>query len=158
MVDADGASNFSDVEKLWDEMDLVEKNGHAISVGSRHILLRSVVRNLLMHALHFILRTLGVGHVRDTQCGFKLFARNTARALFPTMHISHWIFDVEILLMADILNIPVVEVPVGWHEVPGSKINLVTDSLGMLRDLLILRANYAVRRWSVPSRGKSKID
>lgn len=30
----------------------------------------------------------------------------------------------------------------------GSKISLVTDSLGMLRDLVVLRANYSIGRWS----------
>jgi len=165
MVDADGASNFSDLEELWKEMDAIKRDGHAISVGSRAHLVgtnavvkRSFVRNLLMHGFHFTLRTLGVGHIRDTQCGFKLFTRASARALFPTMHIAHWIFDVELLLVARMLAIPVVEVPVGWHEVAGSKINLVTDSIGMLKDLLILRANYAIGRWSANSRVKSKID
>ena len=79
MVDADGASNFADLEELWKEMDAIKKDGHAISVGSRAHLVatdavvrRSFVRNLLMHGLHFTLRTLGVGHIRDTQCGFKV--------------------------------------------------------------------------------------
>lgn len=74
------------------------------------------------------------------------------------MHIAHWIFDVELLLVARMLTIPVIEVPIGWHEVEGSKINLVMDSIGMLKDLLILRANYAIGRWSIDNRVKSKID
>jgi dolichyl-phosphate beta-glucosyltransferase len=47
------------------------------------------------------------------------------------------------------LSIPVEEVPIEWHEVPGSKLNVVTDSLQMLRDLLILRANHFLGRWRV---------
>lgn len=35
MADADGASQFSDVELLWEEMDKIEQDGHAIAVGSR---------------------------------------------------------------------------------------------------------------------------
>jgi dolichyl-phosphate beta-glucosyltransferase len=70
------------------------------------------------------------------------------------MHISHWIFDVELLLLARILNIPVAEVPIAWHEVEGSKINLVMDSIGMLRDLIVLRANYAIGRWKIQQREK----
>jgi dolichyl-phosphate beta-glucosyltransferase len=51
--------------------------------------------------------------------------------------------------MAKSLEIPVVEVPITWHEVPGSKLSLMSDSLGMLKDLLVLRANYALGRWTV---------
>lgn len=72
------------------------------------------------------------------------------------MHISHWIFDVELLLHARLLRLPVVEVPIAWHEVEGSKINLVSDSIGMLRDLMILRANFAIGRWVVRDVRKRK--
>ena len=33
---------------------------------------RSPLRNFLMYSFHTILKTLGVGHIRDTQCGFKV--------------------------------------------------------------------------------------
>lgn len=70
------------------------------------------------------------------------------------MHIAHWIFDVELLLLAHLLNLPVAEVPIAWHEVQGSKINLVSDSIGMLKDLVVLRTNYAIGRWETQSRRK----
>ena len=102
-----------------------------------------------MYGFHTILRVLGVDHIRDTQCGFKLFTRKAAQRIFPSQHLTTWIFDVEILLLAGMLNIPVEEVSIEWHEVPGSKLNVVTDSLQMLRDLLILRTNHLLGRWKV---------
>jgi dolichyl-phosphate beta-glucosyltransferase len=54
---------------------------------------------------------------------------------------------VEVLLLAKQLRIPVEEVPIEWHEVAGSKLNVVTDSLQMLRDLVVLRVNYLLGRW-----------
>ena len=104
-----------------------------------------------MYTLHAILRVVGVGHIRDTQCGFKLFSRNAAQQIFPLQHLTTWMFDVEILLLAKQLDIPVAEVPVEWHEVAGSKLNVVTDSLQMLRDLLVLRANHVLGRWKASS-------
>jgi dolichyl-phosphate beta-glucosyltransferase len=68
----------------------------------------------------------------------------------PSLHIPGWLFDVELLLVAQYLSIPVVEVPVGWHEVDGSKLRIVSASVGMLKDLLVLRASYALRRWKLP--------
>ena len=50
--------------------------------------------------------------------------------------------------LAKQLCIPVAEVPIEWHEVAGSKLNVVTASLQMLRDLLIVRANHLLSRWT----------
>ena len=93
------------------------------------VLQRSLLRNMLMYGLHTILRIVGVGHIRDTQCGFKLFSRKAAQHIFPAQHLPTWIFDVELLLLAKQLGIPVAEVPIEWHEVPGSKLNVFTASL-----------------------------
>jgi len=164
MVDADGASKFSDLEKLWKAMDQIAPNKKAgVTVGSRAHLVkseavvkRSLLRNILMYGLHTILRIVGVGHIRDTQCGFKLFSRSAAQQIFPAQHLATWIFDVELLLLAKQLRIPVAEVPIDWHEVAGSKLNVVTASLQMLRDLLIVRANLLLGRWKAsPVKPKS---
>lgn len=163
MADADGASRIEDLEMLWKAMDeIAPKDGPGMVVGSRAHLVqteavvkRSFIRNILMYGLHTILRIVGVGHIRDTQCGFKLFSRPAAQQIFPAQHLSTWIFDVELLLLAKQLRIPVAEVPIEWHEVAGSKLNVFTASLQMLRDLLIVRGNHLLGRWkAVPSRSK----
>jgi dolichyl-phosphate beta-glucosyltransferase len=118
-----------------------------------------------MKGFHTILRVLGVGHIGDTQCGFKvnistlvicmklkylcqLFNRAAAQRVFPPLHLPTWIFDVELLLIARDLGIQVHEIPVHWQEIPGSKLNVARASLSMLRDLLIMRGNYLIGRWS----------
>jgi len=160
MVDADGASQFEDVDKLWVEMDrLIERTDGAIVIGSRAHLVkteavvkRSMLRNMAMYALHVVLRLVGVGHIRDTQCGFKLFTRRAAQSIFPCQHLTGWIFDVEILLLAKQQDIPVSEVPINWKEVPESKLNVAKDSLLMFRDLMVLRSNQLSGRWKAPRR------
>jgi len=156
MADADGASRIEDLEELWKTMDTIApRNSPGVVVGSRAHLVkseavvkRSFLRNILMYGLHTILRIVGVGHIRDTQCGFKLFSRSAARQIFPAQHLPTWIFDVELLLLAKQLRIPVAEVPIEWHEVAGSKLNVVAASAQMLRDLLIVRANHLLGRWT----------
>ncbi|KAJ6579906.1 glycosyltransferase family 2 protein [Mycena sp. CBHHK59/15] len=101
MVDANGASRFVDLELLWDAMDkIAPDNGAGVVVGSRAHLIkteavvkRSLLRNILMYGLHTILRIVGVGHICDTQCGFKLFSRAAAQQIFPAQHLPTWIFD-----------------------------------------------------------------
>ncbi|RDB15343.1 Dolichyl-phosphate beta-glucosyltransferase [Hypsizygus marmoreus] len=165
MADADGASRIEDLEELWKAMDeLGPTNAPAVVVGSRAHLVksdavvkRSLLRNVLMYGLHTILRIVGVGHIRDTQCGFKLFSRSAAQQLFPVQRLPTWIFDVELLLLAKQLGIPVAEVPIEWHEVAGSKLNVMAASLQMLRDLLIVRANHLLGRWkATPPKAKSE--
>jgi len=164
MADADGASRMEDLELLWKSMDEIAPNhGPAVVVGSRAHLVkseavvkRSFLRNVLMYGLHTVLRIVGVGHIRDTQCGFKLFSRSAAQQIFPAQHLPTWIFDVELLLLAKQLRIPVSEVPIEWHEVAGSKLNVVTASVQMLRDLLVVRANHLLGRWTAsPTKMKS---
>lgn len=42
------------------------------------------------------------------------------------------------------------EVGIKWQEVDGSKVDLVRDSVGMAVDLLVIRGNYLLGRWSKP--------
>ncbi|KAJ3130368.1 dolichyl-phosphate beta-glucosyltransferase [Nowakowskiella sp. JEL0407] len=153
-ADADGATKFSDVKKLELAIDDKEDGGICVAVGSRAhmvkseaVVKRSFIRNFVMHGFHTILYILGIGSIRDTQCGFKLLSRNAAQQIIPNMHVEGWIFDIELLLIAQMLKIPIVEVPVSWHEVGGSKISLLKDSIRMLLDLLVIRLNYAFGIW-----------
>lgn len=148
-ADADGASRFADLEALLREVRRVQVQGYGIAVGSRAhmvttdaVVKRAFVRNLLMHAFHTLIRTFGIRHIRDTQCGFKLLTREAVKAVFPYMHTEGWIFDIEILLLAGYKRIPVAEVPITWHEVDGSKVSLVKDSLRMAWDLGVVRGGY----------------
>ncbi|MCJ1234449.1 dolichyl-phosphate beta-glucosyltransferase [Varicellaria rhodocarpa] len=154
-ADADGASKFEDLGKLVQACQQIEDgNGRGVAVGSRAHLVgseavvkRSFLRNLLMHSFHIILRLLtppATAAIRDTQCGFKLFSRSSLPHIIPYMHSEGWIFDVEMLMLAESAHIPVAEVPVGWKEVKGSKLNVVWDSLGMAWGLAVLRAAWGV--------------
>jgi len=100
-----------------------------------------------MHSFHLLLRLLtppATAAIRDTQCGFKLFSRSSLPYIIPYMHCEGWIFDVEMLMLAELAGIPVVEVPVGWKEVKGSKLNVLWDSLGMAYGLALLRVAWGL--------------
>ncbi|TKA72642.1 hypothetical protein B0A49_08088 [Cryomyces minteri] len=154
-ADADGASKFSDLSKLIQGCQKVEdKAGRGVAIGSRAHLVgseavvkRSLLRNTLMHSFHLLLRLLtppATSRIRDTQCGFKLFSRASLPYIIPFMHSESWIFDVEMLMLAESAGIPMAEVSVGWKEVKGSKLNVVWDSLGMAWGLAVLRAAWGV--------------
>ena len=52
--------------------------------------------------------------LKDTQCGFKLFTKNTSQVLFKILHLERWAFDVELFIIANYYNMPVEEVSVRW--------------------------------------------
>ena len=149
-ADADGASKFDDLGKLVTAcQEVKDADGRGIAVGSRAHLVgseavvkRSKLRNFLMHSFHLLLKWMTppkTAAIRDTQCGFKLFSRPSLPYIIPYMHTEGWIFDVEMLMLAELAGVPVIEVPVGWREVLGSKLNVIWDSLGMAYGLALLR-------------------
>lgn len=149
-ADADGASDIKDLPKLVSACDeIADTDGRAIGVGSRAhmvnttaVVQRSKLRNFLMHSFHLLLKLMTpprTATIKDTQCGFKLFTRPTLPYIVPHMHMEGWIFDVEMLMIAEFSNIPVAEVAIGWKEVTGSKLNVIWDSLGMAYNLALLR-------------------
>ncbi|KHN97065.1 Glycosyl transferase, family 2 [Metarhizium album ARSEF 1941] len=169
-ADADGASRFSDVGKLIEGCEEVmdgSLRGVAIGsrahlVGSEAVVKRSALRNFLMRSFHLVLTILtppATSRIRDTQCGFKLFSRESLPHIVPYMHTEGWIFDIEMLMLAESApatpvlgsdgsvigtspGIKVAEMPIEWHEVGGSKLNVIQDSIKMAIGLAVLRASW----------------
>lgn len=100
-----------------------------------------------MKAFHTYLRIFGVKSVADTQCGFKMLNRSAAQKIIPWVHISGWIFDVEMILLAEWKGIRIIEVPVNWKEMNGTKLRIAVDSIKMAKDLLRIRLNYFLGFW-----------
>lgn len=157
-ADADGATTFSDYDKLEDEMKTLlgtpydwQKSG--IVIGSRAhleveaIATRSLFRTILMHGFHLLVWLFAVRRIRDTQCGFKLFTRTAANRLFKLLHLEQWAFDVELLFLAQILNIQIVEICVAWTEIEGSKITPIWTWVQMGKDLFLIWFRYAIGAW-----------
>ena len=158
MADADGATKFADLAALQRLFGNVQNHGEAVICGSRKHLVgseavakRTPLRNFLMHLFHFCVSFTfwaanGSRGLDDTQCGFKLLSRGAAREIFKHMHVERWCFDVELLLIARQLAYPVVEFPVNWHEIPGSKLR-VSGMAVMGLELVLLCVMYRFRLW-----------
>ena len=76
----------------------------------------------------------------DTQCGFKLFRRDTARDVFSRQLLERFGFDVEILFIAARHNYRIKEVPVRWNHAEGSKVGMFTG-LHAFTELAQIRLN-----------------
>jgi hypothetical protein len=135
-MDADFATDLTSLEPLVRGLDHAD-----VSIGSRaHD--DSVVRGsrlnrtIMGRTFNRVTRQLtGFDHL-DTQCGFKAFRRPVAKLLFASSTVDGFAFDVEILHLAHELGLRVVETPVQWEHVDGSKIRPWSDSYRMLADTL----------------------
>jgi len=96
-------------------------------------------RHLIGRVYNFLVRTLVLPGLQDTQCGFKCFSAEAADAIFPLQRLEGWSFDVEVLTIARQLGFEITEVPITWNYQPGSRMRLIQDSLQMAKDLFTIR-------------------
>lgn len=143
-ADADGATPIDEFHRLYDAI----QSGAEIAIGSRAIastntrVTTSIHRKLLGRIFNRCVNTVLLPSIADTQCGFKLFTRNAALFLFKRQHADRFSFDVEILYIARKAHISIAEIAINWTNVPGSKVNLLTDSLRMLRDVFTFKMRH----------------
>ncbi|XP_013140680.1 PREDICTED: dolichyl-phosphate beta-glucosyltransferase [Papilio polytes] len=171
-ADADGASKFEDLVKLESALkdiiqcDPITDPEHVsakvgLAIGSRahlekeSLATRSLFRNILMYGFHFLVWLFTVKGIKDTQCGFKLFTRKAADICFQSLHVNRWAFDVELLYIAQKLNIPIAEIPIRWTEIEGSKVTPIISWIQMGCDLGLIWLKYTIGAWKIKS---DKID
>lgn len=99
-------------------------------------------RHLMGRINNWIIRLTAVRGFDDTQCGFKMFSRETAEDLFAVQRMAGIGFDVELLFVALKRGYRIKEVPITWYFDPDSRMRLVQDSLNMLREIWHIRRNW----------------
>lgn len=141
-IDADCKTPIEELGKLlpWLRAD------YDIAVGSRKLRDAKIGRPQPLHrrfgssAFAMVLNQLVDVHgVRDTQCGFKFFRREPARRIFSLQRIDGYMFDVEILHLAALLNYRVREVGVRWQDDGDSRYDPIWGTLRNARELLRIR-------------------
>ena len=161
-MDADLAVPLEEIPKLLHELD----RGADVAVGSREThgsrrVGESPLRRFRGRAFNWLVRSLLVKGINDTQCGFKGFTRKAARQIFSRtlLHAvpnpglkgpSVTAFDVEVLFLAEYLGLEIAEVPVRWTHVPESKVRTLADPLRMTGDVLKIRLNAMTGKYSGP--------
>lgn len=137
-LDADGATPIQELERLRAAL----KKNNDIAIGSRAMMSEDTniktiwYRKLLGRIFNNCVNIILLPGIKDTQCGFKIFKKDAAHKVFSKQTSKGFSFDVEILFLARKMNLKIIEVPINWENVPGSKINLLLDSTKMLLDII----------------------
>jgi dolichyl-phosphate beta-glucosyltransferase len=127
VTDADLSAPIEEISKLY---EAAIRTKSQIAIGSR-ALNRKLIgqrqplgREYAGRVFNSVMRFVTGLPFRDTQCGFKLFHSTAAARIFPLQQLDGFGFDVEDLYIARVLGIPVVEVPVRWNNVEGTRVSL----------------------------------
>lgn len=147
-IDADSAFSSRDVARILSIAGKMSQSPDFYSLWASRAPLagRTIQRKLSRHYIGRFVATvlsLGVDDVPyDTQCGFKLFARNDHLIeMLEEPFLTRWFFDVEILFRLRNLNpqCQIWEEPLrSWIDVEGSKVSM-RNSLAILSELLKIK-------------------
>lgn len=138
MNDADGASPIEEIQRLMNAI----AGGADVAIGSRakpdetREVKALLHRKFIGNTFNRIVQTLLLPGIQDTQCGFKIFKRDAARDIFSVQRTDGYGFDVEILYIARLHGYRLVEVPINWANVEGSKVNVLFDSPKMFVEVV----------------------
>jgi len=100
------------------------------------------IRHLIGRVYNLLVRVIAVPGLQDTQCGFKSFHHSVVESLFPLQRLDGWAFDVELLYIAQKMGLNIIEIPIDWYYMPGSRINIFKDSIKMFSDLFAIRRGW----------------
>jgi glycosyltransferase involved in cell wall biosynthesis len=140
--DADYKTPIEELSKILP----VLVNGFDIAIGSRGMsdskveveqpLHRRIGSRLFGIGMHAVI---GLWGIRDTQCGFKFFRGPVARDLFGRGQIDGYMFDIEILHLAERSGYRIKEVGVRWRDDGDSRLQLVAGNWRNFLDILRIR-------------------
>lgn len=142
MTDADLSTPIEDLPALYAAL---AEGGADVALGSRALadsrleVRQPFYREFMGRTFNRMVQVLLLGGIRDTQCGFKLFKREAAQAIFGRAKVDRFAFDVEAIYLARKLGLKVVEIPVTWRNSPHSTVSPVRDSAQMFLDLVRIR-------------------
>jgi glycosyltransferase involved in cell wall biosynthesis len=150
-TDADLSAPIDEVNKL---LEVADKEGADVVIGSRAVDRKyiekhqSVLRELGGIVFNLMVRLVLGLRLHDTQCGFKLFHRQRSRRIFEKQTTFGFGFDPELLFLAQRDGLTIREIPVRWSHAEGSKINFFRDGVRMFSDLVRIRWNGLIGRYS----------
>jgi dolichyl-phosphate beta-glucosyltransferase len=138
-VDADYKTPIDEIEKLLPWFD----RGFDVVIGSRRAgeakiekkqkLYRRMGSKLFAIGMRAVT---GLRGIADTQCGFKFFTAAAAKDIFSRQTIDGYMFDVEVLRLAQRLGYRVKEVGVRWQDDGDSRLDLIAGNWQNVKDIV----------------------
>ena len=144
-TDADLPAPIEEADKL---LAVLREGAYDGAIGSR-----ALDRRLIEIHQSMFREQAGILFNRLVRCTvppfpFKAFRRERTRVLFEQQRTEGFGFDAEVLFLAQLTGLRIAEVPVRWAHNPATKVNLLSDIVRMFGDLLMVRWNAWMGRYS----------
>jgi glycosyltransferase AglD len=132
----------TDLKYLKPLIEAIKTEGYDFSTGSRMLpeskVERTLSRSISSKTYNFLVRHMLSSKLRDHQCGFKAFKREPVFKLLDKIDATHWFWDTEIMVRANLEGFKIKEIPVEWITGKGTKVNLFEDSWSMFKQIMKL--------------------
>jgi glycosyltransferase involved in cell wall biosynthesis len=101
-------------------------------------------RRVLSHGFNVLVRLLTGANLKDTQVGLKAMRKSAFANIFPRLCVKRYAFDVELLAVARLYGLKIVEMPAKLRIDESFHLN---EILRMFMDLLGIAYRLRVIRW-----------
>ncbi len=149
-MDVDLSTSLEHLDEIIKEIE----RGNDVSTGSRRLRgsksERPFKRDFMSAVYNSLVRLFLGSKLRDHQCGFKAFRRESVMKVLDEVKNNHWFWDTEILVRAQKKGLRISEIPVKWKQSSKTKVRVLKDSIDMglqiLRLWLELRGEPSKKR------------
>lgn len=143
---------FTDADLAYG-MDIIEKAFKILVKGEYPVLVASrakhkdgyegytPIRKLASRTYIKVLNLFGGIKISDAQCGFKGFRGDIARRIFSHCQTNNFAFDLEVILIAQKMNLRIYELPAKIINHRESKVNVIKDAFKMLKEISRIKKN-----------------
>jgi len=122
-----------------------------VAIGSRDLAASHItqqegaVREFLGRAFNRAVQLMVAPGIVDTQCGAKVAQTDLWRQILPHCRERGFAWDVEVVAVANSLDIPVLEIAIEWRHDEGSQVRVLRDGVAMVWALPRIRRKVARR-------------
>jgi len=142
-VDSDGEIEVAKFRKYLKEMEKADVV-IASKLHPESLVESSVSRRFLSFSFYILVKLMTGIKVSDTQCGLKFFRADSLRHIFRMMSVKRYAFDVELMLIAQLLGLKVMEMPITIKMKAGFGSRATAR---MFIDLIGITFRLRVKRW-----------
>jgi dolichol-phosphate mannosyltransferase len=142
-IDSDADIDPKQVERYVEAL----KDADVVVASKRHPQSKvdaPLVRKILSHGFNVLVKLLAGLRLGDTQTGLKAVRRSALVSVFSKLVVKRYAFDVELLALANLLRLKIVELPVNIRL---RNLFSVRESWRMFLDLLGVAYRLRVLRW-----------
>lgn len=125
-MDADNSTSLDQIDRFLPFFE----QGYDVVIGDRDLaeskiaVHQSKFKEVLGNFGNFLIQSLAVPGIKDTQCGFKVFNKEASERIFGRMTINRWGFDIEALALALKFGFKIKTVPITWVNDSNSTVKL----------------------------------